>query len=157
MIRSFALVLALASFAGCKKSEESKAAPAAAKAQPAKAQPSANSGDTKALCVELFTRARACTNEYIPALVDARAKYDKPPGIAEAVKKDRNAVIQEALGEWKNDSTDASIGATCDKIAADFANAPQSDIDTARACLAKPDCASYTTCVMPLFEKRFAK
>jgi len=151
MIRSFALVLALASFAGCKKSEEAKAAPPAAAA---KAQAG---GDTKQLCVDLFTRARTCTNDYIPALVDARAKYDKPPGIAEAVKKDRNAVIQEALGEWKNDSTDASISATCDKIAADFANAPQSDIDLARSCLAKPDCATYTTCVMPIFEKRFAK
>lgn len=147
MIRSFALILALASFAGCKKSDEAKAAPPATKAQAG--------GDTKALCVEVFTRARTCTNEYIPALVDARAKYDKPPGIAEAVKKDRNAVIQEALGEWKNDSTDSSISATCDKMGAELA--PQSDIDTARACLAKPDCAAYTTCVMPLFEKRFAK
>ena len=150
MIRSFALILALASFAGCKKSEEAKAAPAA------KVQAQAG-GDTKALCVELFTRARTCTNEYIPALVDARAKYDKPPGIADAVKNDRNAVIQEALGEWKNDSTDASISATCDKVGAELASAPQSDVDAARACLAKPDCAAYTTCVMPLFEKRFAK
>jgi hypothetical protein len=146
MIRSIALALALGSLAGC-NSHDAKAQPTA-KPVAAEATPG-----TKTTCVQVFTKARECTSEYIPALVDARARHDTPPGITEAVKKDRAAVIAEAMKEWESDSTDPSIAATCDKIGGEV----ESEAATAKSCLASADCAGFTTCVMPLFEKRFAK
>ena len=154
MIRSLALVLALASFVGCKKAEETKAAPAAAKvepAQPAAAQPAQAAPDNKALCVQTFQKARSCTADFIPALVDARAKYDVPKGIADEVKKDRNAVIDQAMKEWENDSKDDAINATCEKMPA------PPDAAAAQGCLAKTDCKEFVACITPVFEKQFAK
>ncbi|HEU4614383.1 MAG TPA: hypothetical protein VFS15_19945, partial [Kofleriaceae bacterium] len=88
MIRSLALVLLFTTFA-CKKSEQAKPAaaeppPAAAKVTPADpaAAPAQAGVDPKAVCIEAFTRSRECTDDFIPALVDARASVDQPPGIA---------------------------------------------------------------------------
>jgi hypothetical protein len=150
MTRSLALALSLASlagFAGCSTHE-------------ANAQPTARPhtvADARAVCVDMFTRARTCTADYIPALVDARARHDAPPGIADAVKQDRAAVIAEAMKEWEVDSTDAAIGGLCDQISPQLVADEQGAIDTARGCLAQTECGAYTTCVMPLFEKNFAK
>jgi hypothetical protein len=121
------------------------------------AKPAAAADDHHRLCVEVFTRNRTCTDTYIPALVDARAKYDRPPGIADAVKKDRNAVIAEAKGEWAEDSKDEAIGRICQQLTANMTDEGRDDAAHARECLAHSDCAAYTACVMPLFEKRFAK
>jgi hypothetical protein len=123
---------------------------------PAKAQP-ANAGNGKAVCVELFTRNRTCTAQYIPALVDLRAKYDVPAGITAEVAANRDAVIAIANEEWAVDSTDAAIDATCTKITANLTAADQAEFAPIQACLANQDCGAYTTCVMPYFEKRFTK
>jgi hypothetical protein len=146
MTRYIVLALALGSLAGC-NSHDAKAQPIA-KPVAAEATPGTNS-----TCVQVFTKARECTSDYIPALVDARARHDVPPGITDAVKKDRAAVVAEAMNEWETDSTDASIAATCDKIGAEV----ETEAASAKACLASADCAAFTTCVMPMFEKRFAK
>lgn len=147
MTRLLMLALCLGSLAGCNSHE--------AKAQPAK--PTNTVDDTRALCVQMFTKARECTADYIPALVDARARHDNPPGITEAVKNDRDAVIAEANKEWETDSKDENIAATCDKISAQLVAQEQGSIDTLEGCLAQSDCKQYTSCVMPLFEKRFHK
>lgn len=156
MIRSLALVLALASLASCKKSEEAKPAPAA-KVEPAPAtapaQPAQAAADFKAVCVQTFQKSRACTNDFIPALVDSRAKYDVPKGIADKVKADRNAIVAEAMKEWENDSKDEAITANCDKMPAPPADA----VAAAQTCLAKADCKEFTACIMPVMEKQFAK
>lgn len=158
MIRSLALVLVLTTFA-CKKSEQAKPAaaespPAAAKLAPADPAPAqAGADDANVVCAQTFARARECTDDFIPALVDARAKLDQPPGIADFVKKDRDAVIAQARQEWENDSKDEAIAATCQKLpdnAAELAAAAQ-------VCLAKTDCKEFTACVMPIFEKQLAK
>jgi cytochrome c553 len=145
-----ALALALAAAACGTTSEAAPASAGSPKAQPA------TTGDATALCVEVFTRNRTCTAEYIPALVDVRAKYDKPAGIAAEVQADRAGVIAQAMTEWATDSTDQAIAATCAHIAANPAGWQQADADAARACLAQTDCGPYTACIMPLFEKRFA-
>jgi hypothetical protein len=121
-----------------------------------KAQRADTGGDGHAPCVEVITRNRTCTDDYIPALVDVRAKYDVPAGIAAEVRTDRAGVIAHAKEEWATDSTDAAIAATCDKLMQTW-NGQQADADAARACLTESDCASYTACIMPLFEKRFTK
>lgn len=145
-------VLAAAASTACSASEASAPPPVA----PAQAQAASNP-DAKAICVELFTRNRTCTDQYIPALVDLRAKYDQPPGIAAEVAANRADVIALAKTEWATDSTPEAIDATCTKITANLTPADEASFGGVQACLANQDCAAYTTCVMPYFEKRFAK
>ncbi len=144
MLRALTLAaLVLSSIPGC-ASQDAQATPSQkpVAASTAPAQP----------CTDVFVRARACTDQYIPMLVDLRAKLDHPAGIADAVKADRNGVIAQAKAEWANDSTDASIASTCS------ANAPlPGEAEAAAACLAKTDCGEYVTCIAPLFEKHLAK
>jgi len=109
----------------------------------------------KSLCVAVMQRARECTNDYIPILVDTRAKHDVPPGIAAAVQQDRDGVIAQAKQEWATDSQDPNIEAMCDRMAAEL-NDP-SDQATANDCLGKQECVGFSTCVMPLFEKHMNK
>lgn len=127
---------------------------------PAQAQPASTgtgTGNAKAVCVELFTHNRTCTAQFIPALVDLRAKHDVPAGIAAEVAANRAKVIAQANEEWAVDSTPEAIDATCTKIAASLGAGDQSDLAGVQQCLSIRDCDAYTACVMPYFEKRFAK
>ena len=112
----------------------------------------ASSTSDPALCTDVFVRARACTADYIPALVDSRARFDQPPGIAAAVREDRAGVISQAMTEWASDSQDDAIARTCAG-----ATGAIGESQAARDCLALTDCAAFTACIMPVFEKRFAK
>ena len=141
-----ALTLAAAvSAAACGSTSDAAPAPTTARAQ---------ASDPSASCVEVMTRNRTCTDDYIPALVDARARHDVPAGITDAVKADRAAVIAEALGEWAEDSKDAAITAMCERMAASGRASPV-DVETAQACLAQAACGPYVACVIPVFEKQF--
>lgn len=150
---SLALMLALAPLAACGTTEASPAkteSSAAPKAAPV-------TSDAQAACVQLFTRNRECTDDYIPALVDLRARLDMPAGVADKVKQDRAAVIAHAKEEWANDSTDQAIAATCQQVTANLSEADKADADGLQACMAEASCAAHTACVMPFFEKRFTK
>ena len=125
----------------------------AAPAAPAK--PAAAASSERDVCVQMFQRQRTCTAEFIPALVDLRARLDLPAGIAASVKSDRSAVIAQANEEWKHDSTDAAIGATCDHLATE-AHDP-ADVQAIQGCLAKTDCGTYVSCSMPVLEKHLHK
>lgn len=100
-------------------------------------------------CQQVFKKQRTCTDLYIPALVELRAKLDMPAGIKARVASHRDEVIAQAKSEWKNDSTDAAIDQTCKKIPA---NAPVAD---AKACLAKSACDAFVACIIPVTEKMF--
>ena len=153
MSRSLFLVPVLALLIpACSASEAAAPAPAA----PTRAQP-ASAGDAKAICVEVFTHNRTCTAQYIPALVDLRAKYDVPAGIAAEVAAHRDQVIAQANEEWATDSQPAAIDATCTQIAANLGDGDRDAFGGIQACLSIQDCGAYTACVMPYFEKRFAK
>ena len=106
MSRFALLPLSLLVYTACASSE-------AAPSQTAKAQPASSTGDYQSVCVDSMTRNRTCTDDYIPALVDSRARMDKPAGIAEAVKTDRAGVIAKAKEEWASDSTDENIARNC--------------------------------------------
>ncbi|MBS1121565.1 MAG: hypothetical protein H6Q90_3793 [Deltaproteobacteria bacterium] len=147
---SLVCLLALPVAAACGTTEAAPAQPSAPRAQPA-------TTELHALCVEVLTHNRTCTDTYIPALVDLRAKYDVPAGIAAEVKADRDGMIAAAKQEWATDSADEAIAATCTKMASALDQPPPHDADAARACLTQTDCAAYTACIMPFFEKRFAK
>jgi hypothetical protein len=92
-------------------------------------------------------RARACTAQWIPALVDARAKLDVPAGIAASVASDRAGVIAQANTEWATDSQDAHIQMACLHIAA---SETASDRATSASCLAKTSCDDFVACEIPV-------
>ncbi len=127
------------------------ALPLAACGTPSEAAPAptAKRSAGEQACIDVFTRARSCTPQFIPALVDTRARLDRPAGIAARVKADRAAVIAEATAEWKIDSADAVIAGSCEKLAA---GAGAAGVDHARTCLAQTDCAGFVTCLTPVLE-----
>ncbi len=108
-------------------------------------------------CSEIFVRQRDCTDLFIPALVDARIKADKPAGItARAAAEGRDAIIAEANGEWAEDSKDEAIAATCDKVVDSVPpeQAPKLQ-EAGDACLAEASCDAFVACVLPMLEARF--
>jgi hypothetical protein len=152
MYRSLlSLALVLSPLAAC--GTTSDAAPAG---PTAKAPPPGTSTDQE-LCVEVFTRNRACTDDFIPALVDVRAKLDKPPGMAASVRSDRDAVIAEAKREWAEDSKDEAIARNCRQITANMSEADREDGATSRGCLVQHSCDAYVACIRPVFEKHLGK
>src|SRR3569833_1238074 len=103
------------------------------------------------LCVAIMTHSRTCTDQYIPALVDARAQAGHPAGIKEEVAKDRAGVIAQAKQEWANDSLDANIEKMCSQ--------PKPNADAIRAdataCQAKADCGEFSACIVPIITQPF--
>ena len=99
-------------------------------------------------------RERECTDDFIPALVDARIRLNVPAGIADrASTEGRDPIIAEALAEWADDSQDDAIDATCTKI---VASVPQEALESVgaatKACLAESECSAFTACVVPAIE-----
>lgn len=140
MIRTTALAFAL-TFVACAVDAPpppDHAAPAA----PATAAPQTAAAPDA--CKALMTHARTCTDAFIPALVDARARHDAPAGIAQQVASDRAGVIAQAKQEWAGDSTDDAIAKTCANAAA--VEAPD--------CSAAADCDAFVSCALPSFEAR---
>lgn len=110
--------------------------------------------DAKEGCIEVFVRQRECTDDFIPALVEARIRLDLPAGIAErASTEGRDPIIAEALAEWANDSQDAAIDGTCEKIIASVPpEALEPMIKATRACLEESECSAFAACVVPVIE-----
>lgn len=155
MTRCQALLFAVCSFtAAC--GTTSDAAPAAPAAPTAKPQ-TASTATPQQQCVATLTRSRECTDHYVPALVDARARRDTPSGIAAAVKRDRDAVIAQARSEWAKDSTDEAIAQRCQAMVAHLTPETQSDASDAQHCVAQADCGAFVACVMPIFENHLGK
>ena len=148
MSRSLIAALAFAplAIAACASSE-------AAPAQTTKTSTSSLASEAQQLCVETMTKNRTCTDDYIPSLVDTRAKLDKPPGIAEEVKADRAGVIAKAKAEWAEDSKDENIARHCQAMTEHMTDAAKPMMDQLRACLAKDACGDYVPCVQPVFEQ----
>lgn len=109
-------------------------------------------------CEAFFTKARECTNEYIPALVDLRIEYDKPAGIAaHAQTEGRDAVIAKAMEEWAEDSQPAAIRANCERLAPNVSpEHVESMRAAAEACVASTDCAAFGACSKELQRDRIA-
>jgi hypothetical protein len=121
--------------------------------------PKAAAQDPTAACVALFQRQRACTDTFIPALVDARVKLNVPAGIADDAKQQggRDAIIAKAKEEWKEDSKDDAIKATCDRMVAAASDDEKQQVsEDGASCVEKSSCDEFTTCVMPLVEAHLA-
>ena len=108
-------------------------------------------------CKTAMTKARECTDEYLPALVDVRIKIDIPAGIkAEAEANGRDALLATAQEEWKDDSTDEAITKQCEQVNAHMpAEYREKNISTSNECAAKDACGDFVTCIMPLHEEMF--
>jgi hypothetical protein len=115
-------------------------------------QPSAepgSGGDARATCVATFQRQRECTSDFIPQLVALRVRLDVPGGIADKDREiGRDALVAKAMEEWKSDSTDEAIGATCDQLA----GADPDGVAKGGACLAKSACGEFVDCLLPIIE-----
>ena len=107
-------------------------------------------GDLQNRCTGVFARMRTCSDQYVPALVDVRVRLDRPPGIAAQAASDRAGVIAQATQEWRKDSTDQAIAATCQHMVAE--PPAKEDLDRAGACLAQHDCSAFVSCMTPIFE-----
>src|SRR3569623_2013975 len=92
------------------------------------------------LCDANMTHSRTCTDQYIPALVDAHAQADHPSGNKEEDAKDRPGVIAQAKQESANDSVDANMEKKCSQPMP-IADAIGAD---ATACQAKADCGEFS-------------
>jgi hypothetical protein len=105
-------------------------------------------------CVALLERQRECSAEYVPALVDIRVRHDLPAGIAATDREvGRAALVAEAQEEWRGDSTDEAIAATCTRI---VDGSEPATLDQYRAqaatCRSASDCASFVACIAPATE-----
>jgi hypothetical protein len=105
-------------------------------------------------CVATFRRQRACGDVFLPALVDARIRLDRPAGIAAKAQSDgRDALIAQARQEWAQDSTDPAIDATCDRMVGSVPpEAMQRIVEQAQTCLAQSDCGGFVSCILPVIE-----
>lgn len=117
----------------------------------------ASSGpDLAASCQTSMVRARECTDEYLPALVDLRVRLDQPAGIAQAAQSDgRDALLAQAREEWASDSTDQAIAATCERLAASVPPEDRAQLASrVEACAAEASCADFVACLMPVHEEQ---
>ncbi len=106
--------------------------------------------DARAACVQLFERQRACTDDFIPALVDLRRELDAPKGVASLPRAD---TVRAALEEWKADSTDEAIASQCERLAPKL---PAAAVTQARGCVAVGPCGEFVGCVMPLMRAQLS-
>jgi hypothetical protein len=114
------------------------------------------SGDTEAVCRESFAKQRTCTDDFIPALVDARIELDLPAGIAAEGKKEggRDALIAKAKEEWAEDSKPDAVAARCKDMDGKVPAEQKAELLAAHTkCLAIADCKAYVECVTPITKK----
>ena len=140
-LRAVAVCTALLFLAACKTQPETKAD------EPA---PTAEESSAVAACTQSMTRARACTDAFIPTLVAARVRLDRPSGIAKSDSENgREALIDGAKTEWTRDSQDDVIASRCDAIAK---QAPPEMMKAVNDCLTKQSCEDYVNCYVPVLE-----
>ncbi len=155
IVRQFSLALALSITAACGASEP-KSSPKAQEVPAPDVKPSAEKYEGYDTCVAAFRRQRECTDTYIPALVDARVRADKPAGIAAKDKEvGRDALVGMAMEEWKSDSTDEAIDRMCTSITNDEQDGAPELIQRAKACLEESECAAFSACAVDIVSSRW--
>jgi hypothetical protein len=124
------------------------------KPAPASPQPAAN--DDAAGCEKMFARQRECTDVFIPALVGWRVELDVPAGVAARDQAEgRQALVDQALTEWAEDSKEEKVRETC---AAILASIPAERLapmrEAGEACMATADCQAFVACMEPMHRQR---
>lgn len=113
--------------------------------------------DAQASCEAMFAKARECTDDYLPALVDLRISLDMPPGIAQAAETEgRDALISTAREEWEADSQPANAAAMCQNIISKMPPEQSTTVaERTNACVSEASCSGFVGCIMPLHEEMF--
>ncbi len=138
------IVVATTWLVGCSASEQPNAAPSAS------AQPLSAAADASyAQCLALRNRERSCTQQYIPALVDARIEMDRPQGIAAQAKTEgRDSLIAQAFKEWEVDSVNAE-----EFCRGQLSRLPSPAVEVflkgAGACIERSSCTQFVSCWVP--------
>ncbi len=147
IVRPFSIAVALTVTAACGASEPPAAGTPNAHEVPAPVvKSSVEAPDGQEVCVAAMRRQRECTDVFIPALVDARVRADRPAGIAAKDQEmGRAALVAGAREEWANDSTDEAIEETCNKAAGH----PEM-VEKAEACLAESACDAFSACTIDI-------
>jgi hypothetical protein len=105
------------------------------------------------VCLAAIDKKLACTDDYIPALVDLRVGLDFPSGIAAkaSTPEGKAALVAEAKEEWKTDSVDPKRTETCAKHTGGMPPERLAKLTEAgTACLAKTDCKEYVACMIAI-------
>lgn len=106
--------------------------------------------DLGPMCDRYYVHQRSCVNEYLRELVQVRAEYDMPKGMAAAVK-DRgvDAVAADAKVEWERDTTLEKTAAICKAMAE---RTPPQHVDRLLAdgdrCEAITECGAFAKCAV---------
>jgi len=113
-----------------------------------------STSDAQATCVASFARQRECTDQFIPALVDARVRADKPPGIAaKAQSEGRDALIAEGKTEFAEDSKPEAASETCTHMISALPNPKMEEaLAQAKSCLGVEGCDAFVACEIPIIE-----
>jgi hypothetical protein len=113
--------------------------------------------DVQASCEGMFAKARECTDDYLPALVDLRIKLDMPAGIAQAAQTEgRAALIDAARAEWATDSLPENAATVCQNIAANMGGEQGAEVaEDTNECVAMDSCSRFVGCIIPLQEDLF--
>jgi hypothetical protein len=107
--------------------------------------------DPVVVCRTTVERQRACTDDYLPALVDLRVELDRPAGTADRVKAEgRDKIVTEARADWVKDTTDEKIAEQCSMVTKLPAERLKKEMPMTQACLARPDCKAFTECIIPI-------
>jgi hypothetical protein len=110
--------------------------------------------DPVSTCRTVVERQRACTDHYVPALVDLRIKLDRPAGTAARAKEEgHEATVARAKAEWTVDTTDDKIAQDCSRVSQLPPERLKEEMPMAEACLAKPDCPTFTECIIRVEER----
>lgn len=145
------LAVALA-LAACSPAPE----PAAAPPPSAAAAPSASASTPHDVCLVAMKKSRACGELFLPALMDARVRVDRPKGIAARYQAEgREKMLAIAREEFKVDYTDERIAAHCKALSEKPADVQERVIAGDRACLAKTDCEAFVACDVGALEARW--
>jgi hypothetical protein len=106
-------------------------------------------------CVLMMHRERECSDQFIPALVALRVRMDHPHGIAARDAAGHDALITEATDDYRRDSTDDRIAATCRDFAEHHGERSAQLVPEVNHCVAITDCQAFVDCDMQVTEERF--
>ena len=146
MLRSFALILAVAACGGSTPEPAKPVAAAASRATAAELVP---------MCQRIFARKATCADDYLPVLLDLRIELNMPAGHRRRGQvQGRDAVLAIAHTELARDTEPAKVDALCQRAATEATKAPARAcrrlLEQGARCEAAADCKAFAVCVVEI-------